>query len=303
MAGVLEGKRIVVTGSSHGIGRAVALGLAAQGARVVVNGSGQGEGGADRARTELGALIDEIRRAGGEGLAYVGSVADVEASRALIETAVEGYGGLDGLVNCAGIAGRPENSVLEIDLEDWRRVVSIHLDGTFFCVRAAVPHLARSGGGSIVNTSSHGHLGGFGGTAYPAAKGAINSLTFALATDLRGDGIRVNAVCPGAKTRLSSGPDYEGLIAKLETRGLLTPEAAVASLDVPPPEACAPLYAYLLSDEARDVSGRLFSTSGPYVGLFDAYREQTIGMRDAEDPIWPVEELAALVAEKLGEEP
>lgn len=302
MAGGLAGKRIVVTGSSFGIGRAVALGLAREGARVVVNGSGGGPGGPEEAEAALAGLVSEISAVGTEALAYVGSVDDWTSAQALIETAVEGFGGLDGLVNVAGISGAPANSLLEIELEDWRKVVSVHLDGTFYCCRAAVPHLKRASGGSIVNTSSHGHLGGFGGTAYPAAKGAINSLTFALATDLRGDEIRCNAICPGAKTRLSSGPEYEGLIGKLESRGLLTPELAVASLAAPPPEQCAPIYGYLLSDAAKGISGRIFSTSGPYVGVFDRYAERVIGMREAEDPVWSLDELAEIVPGKLESE-
>jgi 3-oxoacyl-[acyl-carrier protein] reductase len=300
MSGALAGKRIVVTGSSFGIGRAIAIGLAREGARVVVNGSGEGAGGPAAAEAELRRLVEELGRVGGEGLFCVGSVADLAAATAIISTAVEGFGGLDGLVNCAGIAGQPENSILEIDLDDWHRVISVHLDGTFYCCRAAVPHLIRSGGGSIVNTSSHGHLGAFGGTAYPAAKGAINSLTFALATDLRSERIRVNAVCPGAKTRLSSGPDYEHLIAKLEARGLLGPEMAAASLAAPAPEHCAPIYGVLLSDAAEAISGRLFSTSGPYVGVFEGAEERALAMRAPDAPVWKVDELAEIVAAELG---
>ena len=295
----LDGKRIVVTGSSHGIGRAIALGLAAEGASVVVNGSGGGEGGRVAAEAELRALVAEIADLGGKGSFYVGSVALLEAATELVETAVEAFGGLDGLVNCAGIAGNPANSILEIELEDWKEVLAVHLDGTFHCCRAAVPHLVRGGGGSIVNTSSHGALGAFGGTAYPAAKGAINSLTLALATDLASDGIRVNAVCPGAKTRLSSGPDYEKLIAKLEARGLLDPEVAEASLAAPPPEHCAPIYGYLLSDAAEDITGRIFSTSGPYVGIFDRTEERMIGSHEPPETLWKLDELGAAVRKTL----
>jgi NAD(P)-dependent dehydrogenase (short-subunit alcohol dehydrogenase family) len=299
MAGQLEGKRIVVTGSSQGIGRAIACGLAREGARVAVNASGGGAGGGEEADRVLGALVEELGQLGGEGLACIGSVADFDAATAVIETAAESFGGLDGLVNCAGGPGAPTNSILEIEIEDWKHVLAVHLDGSFYCIRAAIPHLRRAGCGSIVNTSSHGHLGDYGGTAYPAAKGGINSLTFALATDLRSEGIRCNAVCPGAKTRLSSGPDYEQLIGRLESRGLLSTELAAASLDAPPPEECAPIYGYLLSDAASEITGRVFTTSGGYVGIFDRHSERMIGMHEAGAPAWTLEELAEIVPTKL----
>lgn len=301
MSTSLAGKRIIVTGSSHGIGRAIALRLGAEGARVVVNGSGQGSGGRARAQADLEQLVRLVEVAGGEALPFVGSVAEEAAAKALVETAVAGFGGLDGLVQCAGIAGAPANSIREISLEDWRAVLAVHLDGSFFCSRAAIPHLIRAGGGSIVHTSSHGALGGFGGSAYPAAKGAINSLTFAMAADLAADGIRVNAVCPGARTRLSSGPDYERVIGRLEERGLLTPEAAAASLDVPPPEGCAPIYAYLLDDASRAVSGRIFTASGNYVGVLARSEEQPIASRAPDAPHWSIEELHTLVSGRLAE--
>lgn len=302
MTRALEGHRIVVTGSSEGIGRAIALCLAEEGARVVVNASGQGEGGRDAAVERLEGLVSELAAAGGEGAPSVASVADPEGAEAIVQTAVDAFGGLDGLVNCAGIPGRPANSIREIALDDWSRVVSVHLDGTFLCSRAAIPHLRDSGGGVIVNTSSHGFLGMYGGSAYPAAKGGINSLTWCMATDLAEFGIRCNAVCPGAKTRLSTGPDYEEMIRGLEARGILSDGLAEISLNSPPPEECAPIYAYLLSDAAREVNGRIFTASGPYVGLFPIVAEQMVGAREPGDGPWTVDALSSAVDRALAEE-
>ena len=302
MARVLEGRRIVVTGSSEGIGRAIALCLASEGARVVVNASGGGEGGRAGAEARLAGLVDEIGAAGGEGAACVGSVAEPSAAEAIMRTAVDTWGGLDGLVNCAGIPGKPANGIQEIEIDDWSRVVSVHLDGTFLCSRAAIPHLREAGGGVIVNTSSHGFLGMYGGSAYPAAKGGINSLTWCMATDLAEYGIRCNAVCPGAKTRLSTGPDYEKMIRGLEARGILSDGLAEISLNSPPPEECAPIYAYLLSDAAKHVNGRIFTASGPYVGLFPIVQEQPVGARAPEDGPWTQADLAKAVDAALAEE-
>ena len=302
MTRVLEGLRIVVTGSSEGIGRAIALCLASEGARVVVNASGGGEGGREAAEARLAGLVEELVAAGGEGAACVGSVADPAAAEEIVATAARTWGGLDGLVNCAGIPGKPANGIQEIEIDDWSRVVSVHLDGTFLCSRAAIPYLREAGGGVIVNTSSHGFLGMYGGSAYPAAKGGINSLTWCMATDLAEYGIRCNAVCPGAKTRLSTGPDYEKMIRGLEARGILSDGLAEISLNSPPPEECAPIYAYLLSDAAKHVNGRIFTASGPYVGLFPIVQEKPVGARSPEDGPWTQADLARAVDAALAEE-
>ena len=300
MSGALAGKRIAVTGSSEGIGREIARCLAAEGARVLVNASGQGEGGFSRAQERLDSLVGELESLGGEGATCVASVADEAGANGIIDATVTAFGGLDGLVNCAGIPGKPANSIREIEIDDWHRVMAVHVDGTFFCSRAAIPHLIASGGGSIVNTSSAGHLGAYGGSAYPAAKGAINSLTFAMATDLGPEGIRVNAVCLGAKTRLSSGPDYESVIHSLESRGLMDADLVQVSLNAPPAEECTPAYAYLLSDASRPITGRLFTAAGGYVGLAPLGADLLVGMRGADEGGWSVEAIAAAMKE-LGE--
>jgi len=287
----LDGRRVVVTGSSQGIGRAVALRIAAEGARVLVCGSGMGPGGPAASDRALAALVEEIEGGVGEAARFVGSVSEDAVAREMIEFAVDRFGGLDALVNCAGVAAPSASSILDIEPEDWERVRRVHLEGTFFSCRHAVPHLIRSGGGSIVNTSSHAHLGIYGGTAYGAAKGATNSLTWELAADLRDEGIRVNAICPGARTRLSSGPEYEAQIANLEARGLLTAVMAKASRQVPGPEGCASLYAYLLSDASAEISGEIFSATGGYVGVFPKPTERMLAMKTDAAP-WSISELS-----------
>ena len=287
----LAHKVVVVTGSSHGIGRAVALRLAKEGARVVVNGSGTGQGGPAACTSALEQLLGEISAEGGEGAPFVGSVANDTEARGLIETAVQTYGRLDGLVNCAGIAEPPGSSARGIRYEDWERIRRVHLDGTFSCCRHALPHLVAAGGGRIVNTTSHAHLGLYGGSAYGAAKGGINSLTWELAADYAADGIRCNAIAPGAKTRLSSGPEYEAQIADLEARGVLSAEMAAISLAAPPAEGCASLYAFLLGDAAAEITGQIFSATGGYVGVFPKPAERMLVYRAGDEP-WSIEALA-----------
>ena len=111
-----------------------------------------------------------------------------------------------------------------------------------------------------------------------------------------------NVVCPGAKTRLSTGPDYEKMIRGLEARGILSDGLAEISLNSPPPEECAPIYAYLLSDAAKHVNGRIFTASGPYVGLFPIVQEQPVGARSPEDGPWTQADLAKAVDAALAEE-
>ena len=116
--------------------------------------------------------------------------------------------------------------------------------------------MVAQGGGAIINTSSFAFLGDYGGTGYPAGKGGVNGLTLAIAAELRDYGVRANVVCPGAKTRLSTGTDYEDHIVGLNRRGLLDDVSTQAALDAPPPEYAAPIYAYLASDQAEGHHGQ-----------------------------------------------
>jgi 3-oxoacyl-[acyl-carrier protein] reductase len=283
----LVDRSAIVTGSSRGIGRAVALALASEGACVVVNGRSAG------AAEDVAA---SIREGGGRAVARVGSVADSAFARDLVDTCVDAFGSIDILVNCAGV-GEPEgSSILDVSEEAWRELLETHLSGTFHCCRHAAPRMVAQRRGSIVNTSSHAYLGHYGGTAYPAAKGGTNSLTYAIAAELREHGVRANAVCPGARTRLSSGPAYERRIRDLHARGLLGDAARDASLRPPGPEHVAPLYVLLASDLAIGVTGRLFSAHGGSVGVHAPGREALLAHRDVErEGPWPLERLAEKV--------
>ena len=289
----LDGKSALVTGSSNGIGREVALALAAAGARVVVNGTPDGSGRSRAAE----AVATEIAARGGVAVACAASVADFDAAGALVERSVSEFGSIDVLVNCAGVPEPDGASILDMSADAWRAVLDAHLGGTFHCCRHAAPHMVTRRAGAIINTSSHSFLGTYAGVAYPAAKGGVTSLTFALATELREHGVRVNAVCPGAKTRLSTGPGYERRIQDLHARGILSEALRDVSLDPPEPRFAAPIYAFLASDRARDISGRLFSASGGYVGVFAQGAEKLLAYRDhrGAEP-WQVAEIAAAIA-------
>ena len=157
--------------------------------------------------------------------------------------------------------------------------------------------MVAQGGGSIINTSSFAYLGDYGGTGYPAGKAGVNGLTMAIAAELKEHGVRANVVCPGAKTRLSTGPEYEAHIVELNRRGLLDEMSKRAALDAPPPKYVAPTYAYLASDLAKDATGQIFIAAGGFVGRFDRQTPSILGYCDHQDsPPWSVDEIHAMTA-------
>ena len=147
--------------------------------------------------------------------------------------------------------------------------------------------MVARGSGAIVNTSSFAFLGDYGGTGYPAGKGAVNGLTMAIAAELAEHGVRANLVCPGARTRLSTGPDYERHITELHRRGLLDELSTRAALDPAPPAYVAGLYAYLVSGMAAQITGQMFIAAGGFIGRFDRPSPVPLGYRDHRDnPPW-----------------
>jgi NAD(P)-dependent dehydrogenase (short-subunit alcohol dehydrogenase family) len=290
--GPLSGRNVVVTGASRGIGEAVAVRAAAEGANVVVNSSGAG--GTDPG--PLLAVVDRINATGGgRAVASVGPVEDLDYAGELVATCVDRFGSIDGLLAVAGVPSPRRNSIVDIDPADWRRLLAIHLDGTFNCCRHAAPLMVEQGRGAIVTTSSDSWLGGYAGTAYPAAKGAIVSLAWAMARDLESLGVRCNAIAPGARTPMASGPGFEARIAKLVAEGKLSAEEADAVLTMPGPEFVAPLYAYLVSDAAQAVTGRLFRARGNTIEVFPLPVAEPVADRPVTEGPWSHAELAALL--------
>lgn len=283
----LDGRGVVVAGGSRGIGRAVAELLCELGAGVVVNG---------RDADAVEQTVAAITASGGRASALAGPADDERVAQALVDDCVRRHGRLDALVNCAGIAEPPGSSILNVSPEDFDRLISAHLGSAFHTCRAAARLMAGQGHGAIVNTSSVAFLGDYGGTGYPAGKGAVNALTMAIAAELKAYGVRANVVCPGARTRLSTGAEYEAHISDLHHRGLLDDATMRASLDSAPPAFVAPLYAYLVSDLARDVTGQIFVAAGGFVGSFDRPSPRLLGYRDHHDTRpWSVDDLHKMI--------
>lgn len=231
-----DGKVAIITGSGSGIGAATARCLAREGALVVLNG---------RTREKLDRVAAELEP--DRVLVHAGDVSDQTGAEALVAAAVERFGRLDILVNNAGVV--PTGPILEAPVEDWRKVMSIDVDGVFFCTRAALPHLLRNRG-NIVNVSSVSGLGGdWNMSFYNAAKGAVSNLTRSLALELGEKGVRVNAVNPGLTfTDLTDDmKDDEALMQRFAER---IPLGRGAEAD-----EVADVIAFLASDDARYVTG------------------------------------------------
>ena len=284
----LAGFGIVVAGGSRGIGAAISAELARCGAGVVVNG---------RDADAVEATVSAITDSGGRAIAHAGSAAEESVAEDLIALCENEFGAIDALVNCAGTAEPLGSSILDITTEEFRDLIDVHLGTVFATCRAAAPKMVARKRGAIVNTSSFAFLGDYGGTGYPAGKGAVNGLTMAIAAELAEHGVRANVVCPGAKTRLSSGSEYEQQIESLRRRGMLDEVSAEGALDAAPPEYVAPMYAYLVSDLAAKVSGQIFIAAGGFVGRFDRPTPSLLGYRDHHgSPPWSIDEIAAMLA-------
>jgi NAD(P)-dependent dehydrogenase (short-subunit alcohol dehydrogenase family) len=240
-------RRAIVTGAASGIGRAIAHRLAAEGARVLV------------ADLDLVAAERVCAEIGARAAAHHVDVTSEPGVLDMVQRASDAWGGLDVLVNNAGIgvaATTPDTTV-----EDWRRVLDVCLSGTFFAMKHAIPLLKAGGGGAIINMSSVAALVGIPDrAAYCAAKGGILALTRAAAIDHVGDGIRVNCIAPGTVDtpwidRITSGyEDPPAARAAMEAR---QPHGRLVT-----PEEIAAMAAYLASDEAASVIGAVMVVDG-----------------------------------------
>ena len=248
--GRVEGKRILVTGASSGIGLAVVEHLLREGARVMFCSAtaAKGEQAAEGLRG-LGHAVDYMPC----------DVRSEEAIAAFVNSGAERLGGLDALIQNAGI--QYNGTVVDFPTEKWDDIMLTNVRSMFLGAKYAVPHLVTSGGGSIVNTSSvAGKRGGAGMTAYAASKGAIIAFGTGLARELAPQKIRVNTVCPGWVDTSFNGPAIANL-------GGLDAQAKAIAANVPlgrqaVPDEIAPFYVYLASDESTFTTAQAFLIDG-----------------------------------------
>ncbi len=234
----------IVTGAGGGLGRAHALLLASRGAKVVVNDLGGSVDGVGGDQTPAQKVVDEIKAAGGEAVANYDSVSEWENAQKIVQTALDAFGSIDILVNNAGILR--DKSMLKMTIEDYELVRSVHLDGTFFCIKAALPHMRESSYGRIVSTASGtGVYGNFGQTNYGAAKMGIVGLTNCVKQEGAKYNILANVLVPQAGTRMTATVLPPNILEKLK------------------PEFVSPIVGWLASEQC-DVSGQIFMAGAGY---------------------------------------
>ncbi len=269
----LVGRVAVVAGATRGIGLSVSYALAGAGASLVING---------RDADAVTAAVAEI--SGGGEVEAVGVVGPAsEVADEMVATALRRFGALDVAINCAGVAEPSGSTILTITREEFYEQIDAHLMSAFALTQAAGRVMAEQGSGSIVLTGSAASYGMFGGSGYPAGKGGVNALTLAAAADLKSSGVRVNAVLPGARSRLSTGDDYVRHIEGLHSRGILDDFLRDAALDPAPPEYVAPLYVFLAGQLATGITGQIFSAAGGFIGRYEPAQPSFIAYRDHKD--------------------
>lgn len=270
---ILKDRVAVVTGAGRGIGRAIALEMAKQGAGVVVN---------DVDTEPAEKVAEEIKKTGGKASSDNNTVSTMEGAEAIIRTATENFGQIDILVNNAGVIR--DRMFVNMTEEEWDQVISVHLKGHFCCTKAAVGHMKEGSYGRVINvTSKAGLKGNMGQSNYSSAKAGVMGFTKTLSMELKKYNITVNAISPGAKTRMIMSIPEHVIREKAKT----DPRAR-ALLNLPGPEYIAPVVAYLASEDAADITGRIIGVKGGRLALW-SYPEELKVME--KDDIWTVEEI------------
>ncbi|WP_429272711.1 SDR family NAD(P)-dependent oxidoreductase [Paraburkholderia sp. EB58] len=255
---MVEGKVVVVTGAGSGIGRDLAKAFAANGAKVIVNDTGRAVDSDGFAAEQV---VAEIRAAAGEAAAAVESVASNESAQRIVQAALDHFGRIDCVVNNAGITR--DRIFFNMSEEEWRAVLDVHLNGSFYVARAAAPHFKSQASGSYIHmTSTSGLVGNVGQANYAAAKMGIVGLSKSLAMDMAKFKVRSNCVSPWAWTSMTANIPAD------------TPEnmARIEKLKKMESAKIAPLAVYLGSDQAVDVSGQIFGVRANEIYLFSQPR-------------------------------
>jgi NAD(P)-dependent dehydrogenase (short-subunit alcohol dehydrogenase family) len=289
MAGICDGRVVIVTGAGRGLGRAHALAFAQAGAKVVVNDLGvslAGQGGGSGPAQEV---VAEIQAGGGEAFANGADVADWQQTRGLLDETLARFGRLDVVVNNAGFVR--DRMFVSASEDEWDAVIRVHLKGHFCLAHHAAEHwrneskVGRTPDARILNTSSGAGLqGSIGQSAYSAAKAGIATLTLVQAAELARYGVTANAIAPSARTRMTEDV-FKDMMAR-----------PASGFDAMAPENVSPLLVWLGSAEARDVTGRVFEVVGGKLSLADGWREGPMLDKGAR---WEPDEIGAALRDLL----
>ncbi len=258
---MLKDKVIVVTGAGGGIGRDFAHAMAAKGAKVVVNDVGASVSGEGKDVGPAQRVVDEIKAKGGVAVANTDSVAEWEAANRIIKTAIDAFGRIDVVVNNAGILR--DRFFFNMSIEEWKAVIDVHLNGSFYVARAAAPYFKSQASGRYINmTSTSGLVGNFGQANYSAAKMGIVGLSKSMALDMAKYNVTSNCISPFAWSRMigtipAETPDQQARVEKLKSM-----ETA----------KIAPLAVYLASDASQAVTGQIFAVRANEIFLMSQSR-------------------------------
>jgi NAD(P)-dependent dehydrogenase (short-subunit alcohol dehydrogenase family) len=284
MTKLCEGRVAIITGAGRGIGREHALLLAHHGAKIVVNDLGGSMDGEGNDQGPAQDVVDEIKAMGGEALANTDDISDWDGAQRLVQSAIDTFGGLDILINNAGILR--DRMLTNMSEAEWDAVIKVHLKGTFAPSRHAAAYwrerskAGETNDGRIINTSSpSGIYGNVGQTNYGAAKAGIASFTIIAAKELGRYGVTVNAIAPAALTRM--------------TEGLGMGQASEEDKETMSPAHIAPIVCWLASPESAHVTGRVFDVSGRMLSVSESWHRGPTLENPTDDPT----ELGAKVSE------
>jgi NAD(P)-dependent dehydrogenase (short-subunit alcohol dehydrogenase family) len=285
----LRGRTAIVTGAGRGLGRAHALSLASHGAAVIVNDPGVGVGGDPDEERPAASVVSEIISTGGQAIANYGDCSDWTAAEQLVAQAVDEFGGLDVLVNNAGIVR--DRMSFQMSEHEWDSVVRVHLKGHFAPSRAAAAYWrdqSKRGlrpDARIINTSSEsGLFGSIGQVNYAAAKAGIAAMTLVQAAELERYGVTVNAIAPRARTRM--------------TVNSVRRDARPDDFDDRDPAQVSPLVTWLAGPASRHISGQTFLVFGSTLGLLGGWHP--ISAVDAGRRPFDVGEIASAMTQLFG---
>jgi NAD(P)-dependent dehydrogenase (short-subunit alcohol dehydrogenase family) len=284
--GICDGRIVVITGAGRGIGREHALEFASQGAKVVVNDLGAEVDGTGSSAGPAGEVVDEIRGMGGEAVANGDDVSDYEGAGRMIQAAIDNFGGLDVLVNNAGILR--DRMLVNMTSDEWDAVIRVHLGGTFAPTRHAAEYwrnrtkAGETNDARIINTSSpSGIYGNVGQTNYGAAKAGIAAFSIIAAMELGRYGVTVNAIAPAAVTRMTKN-----------LGGAFTEERKPDEFDPLAPGNIAPLVVWLGSSESAAITGRVFNVQGDHISVAEGW---VAGPGVSKGDRWDPAELGGIV--------
>ncbi len=274
--GALDGKVVAITGAGRGIGRAVAELSASEGASVVVNDYGVSIDGNEPTSEVADEVVDAITSRGGKAVANASSVTTMEGGASIVQSAIDAFGRIDGVVTVAGILR--ERMFFNMVEEEWDPVIETHLKGTFTVFRAAAPYFKEQKSGSFVAFTSGAFAGSVAQANYASAKGAIVSLARSVAAGMYKYGVRANVIAPVAKSRMSGNVPF--------------------GVEMGEPEDVAPMVGFLLSDLSQDVTGQIYTANGSKIAVWN----QPVEVREMRtEGRWTIDDIARRLPE-IGQE-